>query len=62
MALDKAVAYGKENREPYRKSAQFDRSCRHGGDCPWCHGNRTIGNRRIEPLRDALRDTGEDDS
>jgi hypothetical protein len=49
MSLDKSIASGKEHRKPYRKRAQqVDRSCRTGGDCEECRGNRTIANRRRE--------------
>lgn len=48
MSLDKAIASGKEHRKPYRKSKAVARSCRHGGNCDWCEGNRTINNRRRE--------------
>lgn len=40
MSLDKGIEHGKEWRRPYYGSAAFDRSCRPGGDCPWCYGNR----------------------
>jgi len=48
VSLDKAIKHGKERRKPYRKSAAFDRSCRPGGGCPWCAGNRTYQARRAE--------------
>ena len=38
--LDKAIEYGKEKRKPYYRSKRFDRSCRPGGSCPYCQGNR----------------------
>lgn len=41
MALDKAIASGKEHRKPYRKSKAIDSSCRNNGSCSWCVGNRT---------------------
>lgn len=47
MSLDKAIASGKERRKPYRGSKAFDRSCRHGGSCPYCRGNRTYGNQKL---------------
>lgn len=57
MALDKAIAAGKERRKPYRGSAAFDSTCRCGGRCPWCVGNRTRQARlRDEEARDALRE------
>ena len=42
MSLDKAIKYGKEKREQYRRSLAFDRSCRNHGNCGYCEGNRTI--------------------
>jgi hypothetical protein len=44
MALDKAIASGKEHRKPYYKSARHDKTCRPGGGCSWCRGNRTHTN------------------
>jgi hypothetical protein len=49
MSLDKAIEHGKEKRRPYRGSKRFDRSCRHGGNCGWCEGNRTVKNKRQIP-------------
>ena len=40
MSLNKAISSGKEHRKPYYKSGRFDRTCRPGGSCPYCHGNR----------------------
>lgn len=41
MALDKAIASGKEKRKQYRRIAQqVDMSCRCHGGCMWCLGNR----------------------
>lgn len=40
MGLEKAIASGKEHRQPYRQSKAFDPSCRNHGGCPWCEGNR----------------------
>ena len=33
-------------RRKYRKSRQFDKSCRCHGACPWCRGNR-LHNARV---------------
>ena len=41
MALDKAIAHGKEHRKPYRGAKRVCSSCRNHGGCPWCEGNRT---------------------
>lgn len=40
MGLEKAIKYKKEHRKPYYRSGAFDKSCRAGGDCPWCRQNR----------------------
>ena len=40
MALDKAIAHGKEHRHPYHGSKCIDRTCRNHGGCPWCEENR----------------------
>jgi len=55
MTMDRAIASGKEHRRPYRGSRAFDRSCRHGGSCSWCEGNRTVrAKREISAARDLL--------
>lgn len=46
MSLDKAIQHGKEHRKPYYKSGKYDKSCRPGGDCPYCESNRTASFRR----------------
>jgi len=50
MSLEKSIASGKERRKPYRGTARFDKSCRHGAKnpCPYCEGNRTFKNKRNE--------------
>jgi hypothetical protein len=57
MSLDKAIEHGKEHRKPYYRSARFDRTCRPGthwkNKCPYCLGNRTVGDLRN---RDRVRD------
>jgi len=40
MALNKAIASGKEKRQPYRKAKTIDKQCRNHGTCRWCSGNR----------------------
>lgn len=55
MSLDRAIAHGRERRRRYYRSAAFDPSCRPGGDCPWCQGNRTHQARKAEAAaREAL--------
>lgn len=46
MSLTKAIKSGKEKRKPYRKSKEFDSSCRNHGTCSWCKSNRTIQEQR----------------
>jgi hypothetical protein len=40
MPLDKSIEHGKDWRRPYRGSAAFDYSCRHGGGCKYCTKER----------------------
>lgn len=54
MALDKAIAHGKEYRRLYRKSEAFDRSCRPHGGCPYCERRRMFRRRAGEKF--AARD------
>jgi len=46
MSLNKAIASGKEKREPYRRSKRFDATCRNHGSCPHCRGDRTYSYRK----------------
>ena len=50
MSFDKFYPKRKDQREPYRGSKQFDRSCRNHGSCGYCESNRTHKNKRREPL------------
>ena len=53
MALDKAIASGKEHRKPYYKRCeQIDPSCRNHGGCPWCEANRQ--HQKIKDYKKAL--------
>jgi len=52
MALDKAIASGKEKRKPYRKSKRFDSSCYNHGSCPWCEGNRQWFDKKHRTISD----------
>lgn len=36
MAFDNHYPNRKDRRKPYKGSKAFDRSCRPGGDCPYC--------------------------
>ena len=40
MTLGRAIEHGKEKRKPYRGSKAIARSCRHGGWCERCRGDR----------------------
>jgi len=55
MSFDNEYPKRKDWRRPYYKAARFDRSCRPGGDCPWCQGNRTHKNKRREPIVEGER-------
>lgn len=48
MSLDKGIAHGKELRKPYYKSKRFDRTCRPGGTCDYCKGNRMHSTKKRE--------------
>lgn len=52
MSLSKAIKSGKEHRKPYYGAASFDSSCRPGGGCPWCEGNRFHADRRRRAAAD----------
>ncbi len=59
MSLDKAIAYGKEHRRPYRRSQRFDVTCRPHGfgrayPCPWCEANRLHADRKARGMADIL--------
>lgn len=56
MSLDKAIRSGKEHRKPYRKSARFDRSCRHGGSCDYCRGNRLNSSKKREQSAESRKE------
>jgi len=56
VSFDKDYPNRKDRRKPYRKSKRFDRSCRPGGDCPHCQGNRQHANRKQMEKADASHD------
>ena len=41
-------------RDRDTRRSKPDRSCLHGGDCPYCIGNRTFGSKRREPIEEKL--------
>lgn len=46
MAFDKTYPNRKDRRRQYHGSKAIDASCRPGGDCPHCQGNRHHANRK----------------
>lgn len=50
MSFDKQYPNRKDWRAQYRRRSQrVDRSCRPGGTCPHCRGNRRHANDRRSP-------------
>ena len=53
MSMDKAIQSGKEHRKEYYGSKAFDRTCRCGGSCERCRGNRLYKNKkRLQKMLD----------
>jgi hypothetical protein len=50
MALDKAIAHGKEKRRRYYRSKAFDTTCRPHGSCPHCRGSRLHSDRKARQI------------
>lgn len=48
MSFDKNYPNRKDHREAFIGAKSFDRTCRNGGSCPACQGNRTIRKTRTE--------------
>ena len=46
MSLDKAIKYGKEKRQPYRRAKAIDPWCRNHGNCRWCEESRLHKNKK----------------
>lgn len=56
MSFDKYYPKRKDWRKPYRHSKKFDRSCRPGGNCPYCMHNRLhSNNKRLSINQIAIR-------
>lgn len=56
MALDKAIAHGKEKRKPYKGGKAVDYSCRNHGSCDYCKGNRLYNTqKKLEAAVDELQ-------
>lgn len=45
MSFRKAIEAGKEPRR--KRGERVSPSCKHGGDCPWCIGNRTYRTQKL---------------
>lgn len=61
MSNDKAIAYGKEKRKPYRGSKVIDYSCRNHGSCEYCRDNRTYQTtKQLLKIKEQLRDSNTD--
>lgn len=42
----------KDNRKKLTGAKAVDPSCRNNGDCPYCHSNRTVKNKkRLEQIK-----------
>jgi hypothetical protein len=50
MSFDNVHPNRKDWRKPYHGSKRFDRSCRCGGNCGWCEGNRTIRDKKLRQI------------
>ena len=49
MSFDKNYPNRKDHREPFQSKAELcDRTCRPGGSCKWCVGNRTFNKLKAE--------------
>ena len=60
MSFDKTYPNRKDQRADYHKSGKFDASCRPGGSCPYCQGNRKIGDKKLAlKARDVMDDIRE---
>lgn len=56
MGFEKDYPNRKDHRKPYRKAGKYDRTCRPGGSCPYCQGNRLVGQKRkLMAAKDDLR-------
>lgn len=59
MALDKAIASGKEYRKPYRGAKAIACSCRNHGTCDWCKGTRLYqSNKEKQKMKEREDDYG----
>ena len=58
MGFDNEHPNRKDIRKPYYKSGKCARSCRPGGDCPYCQAGRQHPGKRREPadIKEQLED------
>lgn len=57
MSLDKAIEYGKEKRKQYHGAQAVDKTCRCGGTCGYCRGNRLYStNKRLQEMKEKIDD------
>lgn len=56
MGFDKRYPNRKDKRKAHHGGKAIDKSCRPGGDCPWCRGNRTYSDRRRQAEADGRSD------
>ena len=56
MSMRRRIAAGKEYRQPYRDSRQWDAYCRNHGRCAHCRDNRLYQRIKLElSAREELR-------
>ena len=55
MSFDKNYPNRKDHRKAYTGAKSFDRSCRNGGSCSYCKGNRTINSTRKKAEARSIR-------
>ncbi len=48
MSLHKAIASGREHRQPYRGSRAFDYSCHNHRSCKRCEGDRLYQEKKAQ--------------
>lgn len=48
MSFDRNYAKRKDWRKPYYGSKEFDRSCRHKGNCGFCNPKKRYKDRKFE--------------
>jgi hypothetical protein len=56
MSLNKGIRYGKEDREDYRGSKRFDKTCRNNGSCNHCRSDRSLNRLGLRDLEKLLEE------